>query len=116
MKAFVTGGTGFIGQRVIQRLRHRGDEVVALVRDPAKATDLLDQGVELIEGDLSSDDAIKRAGEGADGVFHIAAVYKVGIPKKDREAMYDANVRGTERILDAATAAGAGRIVHVSTG
>jgi nucleoside-diphosphate-sugar epimerase len=116
MKAFVTGGTGFIGQRVIQRLRNRGDEVVALVRDPARAVDLLDEGVELIEGDLSSDDAIRRGVQGADGVFHIAAVYKVGIPKKDREAMYDANVRGTERILDAAEAAGVGRIVYVSTG
>lgn len=116
MKAFVTGGTGFIGQRVIKRLRSRGDEVVALVRDPSKAIGLLDEGVQLIEGDLSSDDAIKRGVEGADGVFHIAAVYKVGIPKKDRPAMYDANVRGTERILDASEAAGVGRILYVSTG
>jgi dihydroflavonol-4-reductase len=116
MKAFVTGGTGFIGQRVIQRLRNRGDDVVALVRDPSRAADLADQGVELVEGDLTSADAIRRGVEGADGVFHIAAVYKVGIPKKDHEAMYDANVRGTERILDAAEAAGVGRILYVSTG
>ena len=112
----MTGGTGFIGQRVIKRLRGRGDEVVALVRDPAKATGLSDQGVELVQGDLSSDEAIKRGVEGADGVFHIAAVYKVGIPKKEREAMYDANVRGTERILDAVAAAGVSRILYVSTG
>jgi dihydroflavonol-4-reductase len=116
MKAFVTGGTGFIGKRVIKRLRDRGDEVVALVRDPSKAGELRDQGAELIEGDLSSGDAIKRGVEGVDGVLHIAAVYKVGIPKKDREAMYDANVRGTERILDAADTAGVARILYVSTG
>jgi dihydroflavonol-4-reductase len=116
MKAFVTGGTGFIGKRVIKRLRNRGDEVVALVRDPGKATDLLENGVELITGDLASNDAIKRGVEGADGVFHIAAVYKVGIPKKDHEPMWDANVHGTERILDAAEAAGVGRILYVSTG
>jgi dihydroflavonol-4-reductase len=116
MKAFVTGGTGFIGKRVIERLRRRGDEVVALVRDPSKAKDLAGQGVELVEGDLSSDDAIKRGIEGTNGVFHIAAVYKVGIPKKDRPAMYDANVRGTERILDGAEAAGVDRILYVSTG
>ena len=116
MKAFVTGGTGFIGKRVVGRLRGRGDEVVALVRDPAKATELLDLGCTLVEGDLSSDDAIRGGGEGCDSVFHIAAVYKVGIPKKEHEAMYDANVRGTERILDAAADAGVKRIVYVSTG
>jgi nucleoside-diphosphate-sugar epimerase len=116
MRAFVTGGTGFIGQRVIRKLLDRGDEVAALVRDPAKATELRDAGVDLIQGDLSSDDAIRRGSEGADAVFHIAAVYKVGIPKGERPAMEDANVRGTERILDAAEAAGVARVVYVSTG
>lgn len=113
MKAFVTGGTGFIGQRVIRKLRDRGDQVVALVRDPSKAGNL---DAELIEGDLSSADAIRRGMEGADAAFHIAAVYKVGIPKKDQPAMEDANVRGTERILDAAQDAGVARVVYVSTG
>ncbi|HEX6714837.1 MAG TPA: NAD-dependent epimerase/dehydratase family protein [Thermoleophilaceae bacterium] len=116
MRAFVTGGTGFIGSRVIKRLRDRGDEVVALVRTPSKATDLLDRGVELVEGDLSSDDAIKRGVEGADAVFHIGAVYKVGIPKKEHPPMWDANVEGTRRVLDAAQAAGVQRILYVSTG
>ncbi|MEA2494187.1 MAG: hypothetical protein QOJ29_2098 [Thermoleophilaceae bacterium] len=116
MKAFVTGGTGFIGSRVIKRLRDRGDDVVALVRDPSKATGLVAQGVTLVEGDLSSDDAIRRGTEGADGVFHIGAVYKVGITKKDRPPMWDANVEGTRRILDAAESAGVSRIVYVSTG
>jgi nucleoside-diphosphate-sugar epimerase len=101
---------------VINRLRHRGDEVVALVRTPSKAQDLLDQGVEMVEGDLSSDDAIKRGTEGADAVFHIGAVYKVGIPKKERPPMWDANVEGTRRVLDAAAANGVERIVYVSTG
>ena len=116
MKAFVTGGTGFIGSRVIKRLRERGDDVVALVRTPSKATELRDAGVALVEGDLSSDEAIKAGVEGCDAVFHIAAVYKVGIPKKERPPMWDANVRGTERILDAAAAAGVAKIVYVSTG
>ena len=112
----MTGGTGFIGSRVIKRLRGRGIEVAALVRDPGKAKGLLDEGVELIEGDLSSDDAIKRGVAGAQGVLHIGAVYKVGIPKKEQAAMWDANVEGTRRILDAAEAAGVQRIVYVSTG
>ncbi len=53
---------------------------------------------------------------GADAVFHVGAMYKVGIPARERESMYDANVRGTERVLDAAVEAGMKRIVHVSTG
>jgi nucleoside-diphosphate-sugar epimerase len=116
MKAFVTGGTGFIGSRVIKRLRDRGDDVRALVRTPSKATALLDQGVELVEGDLSSEDAIRNGVDGAEAVFHIGAVYKVGIPKKEQPAMWDANVEGTRRILDAAEAAEAERIIYVSTG
>jgi nucleoside-diphosphate-sugar epimerase len=115
MKAFVTGGTGFIGSRVVRRLRDRGDEVVALVRSPEKASDLAAIGCELVEGDLSSEKAIRSGVQGCDAVFHVAAVYKVGIPASERDAMRDANVGGTERVLDAAVDAGVGRIVYVST-
>jgi dihydroflavonol-4-reductase len=52
---------------------------------------------------------------GCDSVIHVGAVYKVGIPKSEHEQMWDANVRGTERVLDAAHEAGAKRIVYVST-
>jgi dihydroflavonol-4-reductase len=89
--------------------------VVALVRNPGKADALRDLGCELIEGGLSSEDAVRRGVDGADAVFHVGAVYKVGIPKSEHEAMYDANVRGTERVLDAAIDAGVPRIVYVST-
>lgn len=115
MKAFVTGGNGFIGERLVRKLRERGDDVVALVRSRDKGKKLEELGATLVEGDLSSSDAIRQGLDGCDAVFHIAAVYKVGIPKKEHEAMYDANVRGTERVLDAAFQAGVGRIVYVST-
>jgi dihydroflavonol-4-reductase len=116
MKAFVTGGTGFIGSRVIKRLRDRGDDVVALVRTPSNANELRNQGVELVEGDLSSENAIRRGVDGCDGVLHIGAVYKVGVTKKDHAGMWDANVEGTRRVLDAAEAAGVARVLYVSTG
>ncbi|HKP88796.1 MAG TPA: NAD-dependent epimerase/dehydratase family protein [Thermoleophilaceae bacterium] len=115
MKAFVTGGTGFIGGRLVRKLRERGDDVVALVRSPDKALELERLGVELVKGDLTDVDAIRRGTEGADGVFHGAAIYKVGIPKAQREDMYETNVRGTERVLDCATQAGVPKIVYVST-
>jgi dihydroflavonol-4-reductase len=116
MKAFVTGATGFIGGRLVRRLRERGDNVVALVRSRAKAQPLADQGAELVEGDLSTPrEELTKAMEGCDAVFHVAAVYKVGIPKSERAAMFEANVAGTERVLDAAVEAGVRRIVYVST-
>src|SRR3954469_14896992 len=78
VKAFVTGGTGFIGERLVKRLRDRGDEVVALVRSRDKGAALEQMGATLVEGDLSSSDAINAGVKGCDSAFHIAAVYKVG--------------------------------------
>jgi dihydroflavonol-4-reductase len=115
VRAFVTGATGFIGGHVARKLSERGDQVVALVRSPDKAGDLKAQGAELIEGDLSDEDAIKRGADGADTVFHIGAIYKVGIKKSEAEGLWDANVRGTEQVLDAAHDAGVNRIVYTST-
>jgi nucleoside-diphosphate-sugar epimerase len=116
VKAFVTGGTGFVGRHLVRKLRQRGDDVVLLVRTPSKAADLTALGCEIVEGDLSNEEAIRRGVAGCDAVFHVGATYKVGIPKSEHETMYDANVRGTERVLDAATDAGVSRIVYVSTG
>jgi nucleoside-diphosphate-sugar epimerase len=115
VKAFVTGGTGFIGGRLVRKLRERGDDVVALVRSPDKALELERLGVELVKGDLTELDAIRRGVEGADAAFHGAAIYKVGIPKSGREEMYETNVRGTERVLDAAIQAAVPKIVYLST-
>ena len=116
MKAFVTGATGFIGGHVARKLRERGDDVVALVRSPDKAGQLRELGCELVAGDLSDGEAIRRGTAGCDAAFHIGAMYKVGIPKSEHPAMYDANVLGTQRVIDAAVEAGASRIVYVSTG
>ena len=111
----MTGGTGFIGARLVHKLRERGDDVVALVRSREKGSELEAAGAQLVEGDLSSSDAIRRGLDGCDAAFHAAAVYKVGIPSSEHEAMYDTNVRGTERVLDSAFQAGVSRIVYVST-
>ena len=116
MKAFVTGATGFIGGRLVAKLRERGDDVVALVRSPEKAAPLKAQGCRLVEGDLADPERLESAMEGCDGVFHVAAVYKVGLPKSERQAMLDANISGTANVLDAAGRAAVPRILYVSTG
>jgi nucleoside-diphosphate-sugar epimerase len=115
VKIFVTGGTGFIGGEVVRQLRARGDEVTCLVRSPEKAKKLNDLGCEMVRGDLGDADAIRAGMTGRDAVVHAAAMYEVGIPARQHPAMYDANVRGTERVLQAARDAGIAKIVYVST-
>jgi nucleoside-diphosphate-sugar epimerase len=115
VKVFVTGGTGFIGGEVVRQLRARGDEVVCLVRTPEKASELRELGCELVSGDLGDSGALRGGMDGCDGLVHAAAMYEVGIPAKQHPAMYDANVRGTERVLQAALEAKVGKVVYVST-
>jgi dihydroflavonol-4-reductase len=115
VKVFLTGGTGFIGGHVALQLRERGDEVLALARNPEKGAALTDLGCELIVGDLSDTDAIARGLAGADAAIHCAAVYEVGIPRSEHKAMYDANVVGTENVLRAALEAKTPKVVYVST-
>jgi dihydroflavonol-4-reductase len=115
VRAFVTGATGFVGGRLAARLRKRGDEVVALVRDPAAAGRLRDLGCAIVEGDLSSRAALAPAMEECEGVFHVAAIYRNGVRGSERDELYAVNVTGTENVLDAAVAAGVQRVVYVSS-
>jgi dihydroflavonol-4-reductase len=111
----LTGGAGFVGGAVARHLRERGDTVVALVRDAKRAPDLVELGAEIIEDDLSDVGRLTQALQAADAVIHAAGSYRVGIPKGERGAMWDANVGTTTRILDAAEVAGTPRIVYIST-
>jgi nucleoside-diphosphate-sugar epimerase len=115
MRVFVTGGTGFIGGQVVRKLRERGDEVRALVRNADKGQTLADLGCELVSGTLSNKDAIGAGMQGCEGAIHGAAVYEVGIPESEHRAMYEANVIGTENVLRAALEAKLPKVVYIST-
>jgi nucleoside-diphosphate-sugar epimerase len=97
VKYFVTGATGFIGGRLTEQLINDGHEVIALVRTPAKAQHLEAMGVTLAEGDITEKDTMRDPMRGVDGVFHMAAWYKVGVQSDLAEKI---NVDGTRNVLE----------------
>lgn len=113
MRYFMTGATGFIGERVARQLVAAGHEVVALVRDPAGASALAALGVELAHGDIRDPASLCAPLQGADGAFHLAAWYRVGA--RDASMAESINVAGTRNVLDAAADAGVSKIVYTST-
>lgn len=115
MRIFATGTTGFLGSVIADQLRARGDTVVQLVRDPAKADLLRKAGREVIVGDLADPDALKRGCDGCDALVHAGAIYEVGVNAPRRIDLYEANVNGTERVLAAAHAVGVPKAVYVSS-
>ena len=115
MRAFVTGGGGFIGRHLVHRLLASGVDVRAIARSDGSAAKLRDLGAEVVVGDVLDASALTDALRACEVVYHLAGDYRVGIRESDRPAMESANVTATERLLEEAVAAGVGRVVHVST-
>jgi nucleoside-diphosphate-sugar epimerase len=109
---FVTGGSGFIGGRLIRRLVADGRRVRALARSDGAAEKVAGAGAEPVRGDLSDPAALRDGAEGCDLAFHAAAAVLEWGP---REEFVRANVEGTQHVLDACRKAGVRRIVHVGT-
>lgn len=112
MISFVTGGTGFIGQRVVTALVQAGHKVRVLARDPSRARGLDLPGVELVQGDLGQPASLDDALVGAQRVFHCAA--QVGDWLRPEET-WRVNVEGTRALLAACVTAGVERVVHLSS-
>ncbi|MGQ0793325.1 MAG: NAD-dependent epimerase/dehydratase family protein [Deltaproteobacteria bacterium] len=113
MRAFVTGGTGFIGGRLIDRLLRDGDSVKALARDERKAAELNRRGVETIVGDILDIESLRGALVGADVLFHLGNVCKWWIP--DKSLYQRVNVEGTRKLMELALEEGVGRAVFTSS-
>ena len=110
--AFVTGGSGFVGGRLIERLRSDGHSVRALARSDRAAETVRSRGAEPVAGDLDDLSALRSGAEGCELAFHAAAT--VGDWGK-REEFIRGNVDGTRNVLSACAEAGVRRLVHVGT-
>lgn len=113
MKAFVTGGAGFIGRRVVQKLIQRGYEVTALVHSQRSANLVQSFGAQPAWGDINARASMVHAMTGSDVVFHMAAWYKLG--DRNWEKTERINVDGTRNVLELAYQLKIPRIVYTST-
>ena len=112
MKALVTGATGLVGSAVVRELLKNGEEVKALVRSASNRLNLGGLEVEEAIGDITDYPSVRRALEGCDRAYHVAALYTMD----DRpEAYYRVNVEGTRTVLRACQEAGVRRVVYTST-
>lgn len=112
MDAFVTGGSGFIGTHLLERLEERGDRVRALARSEVAAGTVAACGATAVRGDLGDVDAMADGMTDCDVVFHLAAKADRWGP---REAFVEANVQGTENVVEAAREAAVDRLVSTSS-
>ena len=112
-RVFVTGGSGVVGGALVERLRARGDDVIALARSDAARAALERRGARIVRGDLFDAEALARGMEGCETVFHVAGVNSLCV--EDPAPMLRANVEGPPAVVRAAARAGVPRVVHTSS-
>jgi len=113
MIVLVTGGTGFIGQHVLLRLKETEHSIRCLVRKTSNTTIPEKVGAELITGDITDRASVKQAVSGVDAVIHLANIYDFWIPhKKDFHAV---NVEGTRNVLEESLDTNISKVIHVCT-
>ncbi|HEY6110617.1 MAG TPA: NAD-dependent epimerase/dehydratase family protein [Gemmatimonadales bacterium] len=115
MRVLLTGSTGFIGSHLIRRLVGTSHDLRCLVRDPGgrAARTLACRGAELVAGDVTDPESVRRAVDGCDAVVHLANIYSFW--ERDPRVFDAVNVEGTTHVMEAALAAGVSRVVHLST-
>lgn len=113
MKTLITGASGFVGSAVLRQLISADHNVRALVRPDSDRQNLAGLPVEIVTGDLTDRPSLDRALTGCSGLFHVAALYRLWVPRP--EEIYEANVAGTRNIMLAAANAGVKRIIYTSS-
>ena len=113
MKCFVTGATGFIGSRLVEKLAGEGHEVYCLIRSPEIFTVIGGKGIHPVFGDLDNSNALLQGSKGCDVVYHLAAYAKPW--SKDKKLPYRINVQGTINLLEASLKNGVKKFIFTSS-
>ena len=113
MKLFLTGVTGYIGQKLMQTAIDKGFIVHALVRDPSASQLTEHENIHYFKGDITDYDSVIKCMQGCDAVIHAAGITQLW--HHDRTAFYRVNVGGTKNILEAACFHNVKRFVYTST-
>ena len=113
MKTLVTGANGFVGAAVVRELVAADRPVRALVRATSDCRNLEALPVEIVRGDLNEPESLRDAVDGCRFVMHVAADYRLWAP--DSQSMYETNVQGSVRMIEAAAASGVERMVYTSS-
>src|SRR5437879_2055656 len=115
MLTFVTGATGFVGSHVAKQLAARGADLRLLVRKTSNLANIASLKADQVTGDLSDPESLRRAMQGCEFVFHVAADYRLWTPGGQAKEMYASNVEGTRAIIEAAKQAGVRRVIYCSS-
>ena len=114
MKALVTGATGFVGSALVRRLLESSEcEVRALVRAGSDRQNLEGLDLEVFEGDLNQVSSLAEALKGCQLLFHVAADYRLWVPKPD--VMYQTNVEATRTLMHMALEQGVDKVIYTSS-
>lgn len=114
MKIFVTGATGYIGQKLVAKLINQGHEIHALCRQTPEGELFANSRLRIFEGDLLNKAMIDTAMEGCEQVYHMAGYARVWA--KNPSTFFEVNVGGTVNVLDSALYHGVKKLVFTSTG
>lgn len=109
----VTGATGFVGGHMVDLLLSKGCKVRALVRNENKAKSLEERGVEIVVGDLTDNQSLKKAVKGVAGVFHIGATFRE--PNLSKNQYFEINSKATLSLLEFANEEGVEKFIYCST-
>lgn len=112
-KVLVTGGQGFLGKHLVNKLTANGEQVRVFARPHGNVKKKNSSDLDIFWGDIRDSHAVEAAADGVDKVVHLVSNFRHG--GSDKDEAYDINVKGTENVLNASLKCGVKRLVHCST-